>query len=215
MRASRPAMHPSGSSALARAGSRQVLQRRACRAGCGGTRAGRRRRGVLRRPGAVLPRQPREPDRKPGAVAGPACALSQRGGRLSRRQRRSTGAAGSIAERSIRVNVSAVGSPLRSLDFITLRIKDAVCDKLRSQTGRRPSVDTADPDVRIHAFFDRARLHVVSGHQRRAAVQARVAQGVGRGAAAREPRRRASCTLSGWEPGTPLLDPMCGGAQPC
>src|SRR5262245_47556157 len=30
---------------------------------------------------------------------------------------------------SIRVNVSAIGSPLRSLDFITLRIKDAVCDK--------------------------------------------------------------------------------------
>src|SRR5262245_28322074 len=27
-------------------------------------------------------------------------------------------------ERSIRVNVSAIGSPLRSLDFITLRIKD-------------------------------------------------------------------------------------------
>ena len=35
-------------------------------------------------------------------------------------------------ERTIRVDVTAIRSPLRSLDFATLRIKDAVCD---SQVG--------------------------------------------------------------------------------
>ncbi len=66
-------------------------------------------------------------------------------------------------ELSIRVNVSAVGSPLRSLDFITLRIKDAVCDKFRSQTGRRPSVDTP-PRMCASMLSSRAQLHVVSGY---------------------------------------------------
>src|SRR4029077_1688541 len=34
-------------------------------------------------------------------------------------------------ERTLRVNVSAQKSPLTSLDFATLRIKDAVCDRFR------------------------------------------------------------------------------------
>ena len=54
---------------------------------------------------------------------------------------------------TIRVNVAAIRSPLESLDFITLRIKDAVCDSFRMRTGKRPNVDTAQPDVRIHAFL--------------------------------------------------------------
>ena len=43
---------------------------------------------------------------------------------------------------TIRVNVTATRSPLRSLGFVTLKIKDAVCDKFRRLSGRRPSVDT-------------------------------------------------------------------------
>ena len=55
---------------------------------------------------------------------------------------------------TIRVNVSAVRCPLRSIEFVTLRIKDAVCDKFRATSGQRPSVDTQAPRVRIHAFLD-------------------------------------------------------------
>lgn len=56
-------------------------------------------------------------------------------------------------ELTIRVDVTAIKSPLKSLEFITLRIKDAVCDRFRAETGKRPSVDTREPDVRIHAFI--------------------------------------------------------------
>jgi putative N6-adenine-specific DNA methylase len=42
--------------------------------------------------------------------------------------------------------MTAIRSPLKSLDFITLRIKDAVCDRFRAETGARPSVDTAEPE---------------------------------------------------------------------
>ena len=38
---------------------------------------------------------------------------------------------------SIRVNTTAVKSPLKSLDFITLRVKDAVCDRFRADHGAR------------------------------------------------------------------------------
>ena len=50
---------------------------------------------------------------------------------------------------TIRVNVAAIKCPLRSLDFVTLKIKDAVCDKFREATGNRPSVDTTQPDIQI------------------------------------------------------------------
>ena len=55
---------------------------------------------------------------------------------------------------TIAVKVTAQHCALKSLEFITLRIKDAVCDHLRDLTGIRPSVDTRVPDVRIHAYFD-------------------------------------------------------------
>jgi putative N6-adenine-specific DNA methylase len=114
-------------------------------------------------------------------------------------------------ELSIRVNVSAVGSPLRSLDFITLRIKDAVCDKFRAQTGQRPSVDTADPDVRIHAFFDERNFTLYLDTSGEPLFKRGLRKTAGE-APLRENLAAGILQLSGWEPGTPLLDPMCGGA---
>lgn len=63
-------------------------------------------------------------------------------------------------ELSIRINLTAIKCPLRSLDFITLKMKDAVCDKFRKTSGKRPSVDTAQPDIRIHGFLDAQELTV-------------------------------------------------------
>ena len=40
-------------------------------------------------------------------------------------------------------------SPLTSLEFATLRTKDAVCDRQRAATGIRPSIDKRAPDVRV------------------------------------------------------------------
>jgi putative N6-adenine-specific DNA methylase len=42
------------------------------------------------------------------------------------------------AEQTIRVDVTAVKSPLRSIDFVTLRIKDAICDRFRRDSGKPP-----------------------------------------------------------------------------
>jgi putative N6-adenine-specific DNA methylase len=48
---------------------------------------------------------------------------------------------------ALRVDVSAIQCPLTSLNFVTLKIKDAVCDKIRRLSGRRPDVDTRQPDI--------------------------------------------------------------------
>lgn len=45
----------------------------------------------------------------------------------------------------IRVDVTAHKSPLQSLKFVGLRVKDGVCDRFRQRMGARPSVDTVSP----------------------------------------------------------------------
>ena len=113
-------------------------------------------------------------------------------------------------ERTIRVNVSATASPLKSLDFVTLRIKDAVCDRFRTDTGRRPSVDTANPDLRIHAYFDAAMLSLYLDTSGEPLFKRGLRAAAGE-APLRENLAAGILRLAEWSPGTPLLDPMCGG----
>jgi putative N6-adenine-specific DNA methylase len=56
-------------------------------------------------------------------------------------------------DRTLRVDVAASRSPLTSLEFATLRIKDAVCDRHRAAGGIRPSISKDRPDVRVHAYL--------------------------------------------------------------
>jgi putative N6-adenine-specific DNA methylase len=112
-------------------------------------------------------------------------------------------------ERRIRVNVTAQKSPLRSLEFITLRIKDAVCDRFRTDTGRRPSVSRGSPDVRIHAFLEQARATLyldTSGE----ALFKRGWRRVAGEAPLRENLAAGIILLTGWRADEPFLDPMCG-----
>lgn len=113
------------------------------------------------------------------------------------------------ADDTIRVNVTARQSPLRSLEFVTLRIKDAVCDHFRTVSGRRPNVDTANPVVRIHAFLTRDSVALyldTSGEPlykrgfKRAAVEAPLKENLAAGI----------LRLAQWQPDEPLVDPMCG-----
>ncbi len=112
-------------------------------------------------------------------------------------------------DRTIRVNVTAIKSPLKSLEFTTLKIKDAICDVFRDACGERPSVDTLNPDIRIHAFLTEtmATLYVdTSGDalfKRGIRQQTNIAP-------IRENLAAGILMLAGWKPGTPLLDPMCG-----
>ena len=57
------------------------------------------------------------------------------------------------AKQSFRVEITAQHSPLKSLNFATLRVKDAIADRFRDKAGVRPDVDTQRPDVRVHAHL--------------------------------------------------------------
>ncbi|MEO6563718.1 MAG: THUMP domain-containing protein [Nitrosospira sp.] len=112
-------------------------------------------------------------------------------------------------ELTIRVNIAAIKCPLRSLDFVTLKIKDAVCDKFREITGRRPSVDTALPDIRIHGFLDARKCSLYLDTSGDALFKRGLRQNAGE-APIRENLAAGILYLIGWQPGIPLLDPMCG-----
>ena len=111
--------------------------------------------------------------------------------------------------RTIRVNMAAIKCPLRSLDFATLKIKDAVCDKFRLLTGERPSVNTQDPDIRIHAFLEESQMTLYVDTSGDALFKRGVRQYTNI-APLRENLAAGILMLSGWQPGTALLDPMCG-----
>jgi putative N6-adenine-specific DNA methylase len=113
-------------------------------------------------------------------------------------------------ERTLRVNVSATRSPLKSLDFATLRIKDAVCDRFRDAGGSRPNIDRANPEVRVHAFLDAARAAIYLDTSGEPLFKRGWRAGAGE-APLRENLAAGIVQLSGWKPDEPLLDPMCGG----
>ena len=109
----------------------------------------------------------------------------------------------------IKVSTTGVKCPLKSLDFMTLRIKDAVCDQFRSQVNARPNVEIRDPDIRIHLYLeaDYFDLYIDTSGQplyqrgfRKSSVEAPIRENLAAGILA----------LSGWKPGDTLLDPMCG-----
>ena len=113
------------------------------------------------------------------------------------------------ADRTIRVDVAATRSPLKSLEFATLTVKDAVCDRFRDELGKRPSVDKRAPDVRVHAYLagreatfylDTSGEPLFKRGWRRDTEEAPLRENLAAGLIA----------LSGWRPGTAFLDPMCG-----
>ena len=120
---------------------------------------------------------------------------------------------------TLRVDTTAQRSPLRSLHFAALRIKDAVCDALREATGARPSVDTHRPDLPLvlHLGPARATLYVdTSGEAlfkrgwRDAAAAGREVKGE---APLKETLAAAMLAAADWRGRAddgPLLDPCCG-----
>ena len=114
--------------------------------------------------------------------------------------------------RTLRVDVAATRSPLSSIEFATLKVKDAVCDRFRADSVRRPSIDKERPDVRVHAYLTEreATLYLdTSGEAlfkrgwRRDADVAPLRENLAAGVLA----------LCGWAPGTPLLD-RCAARAP-
>ena len=107
------------------------------------------------------------------------------------------------------VKVTGVKCPLKSLEFATLRIKDAVCDKFRQVVDAQPYIDTKTPAVRIHAYLT-ADAYVYYVDTSGDALYMRGNRKASIEAPLRENLASGILQLSGWQAGQALLDPMCG-----
>ena len=113
------------------------------------------------------------------------------------------------SRRTIKIKVSAQACPLKSLDFVTLRIKDAVCDRMRFSSGRRPDIDTRNPDILIGAFLDRERCTFYLDTSGEPLFKRGWRQTAG-DAPLRENLAAGILRLIGWPSDRVLFDPMCG-----
>ena len=113
------------------------------------------------------------------------------------------------AQQTLRVDVTASRSPLKSLEFAMLRIKDGIVDRLRTLSGARPSIDRQDPDVRVFAYLDgrTVTLYVDLSGEPLFKRGWRADKGE---APLKENLAAGLLALAGWTPAVPLLDPFCG-----
>ena len=113
------------------------------------------------------------------------------------------------AERTFKVETNAHRSPVKSLDFVTLRVKDAIADHFRSALGHRPSVSPRDPDVRVHAFLDAKMCTLYIDTSGEPLFKRGRRDFVGE-APLKKNLAAGILRIAGWRPGMALLDPMCG-----
>ncbi len=112
-----------------------------------------------------------------------------------------------------KIEVTAQRSPLKSLNFAGLRIKDAIADRFRERAGARPDVDTAHPDMRIylHLTQEQATLYIDTSGEPLFKRGWREDKG---DAPLKETLAAAMIAASGWADGDgdllPLYDPCCG-----
>ena len=128
--------------------------------------------------------------------------------------------AGSVAweiwfttRQTFKVEVTSQHSPLTSLNFAGLRVKDAVADRFRAKSGVRPDVNTQWPDVRIHLHLttDHATVYIDTSGEPLFKRGWREDKG---DAPLKETLAAAMIAASGWDPHgespMPLYDPCCG-----
>ena len=113
------------------------------------------------------------------------------------------------SQQTLRVDVTAHRSPLKSLNFATLKIKDAIVDRLRDVTGDRPSIDTAFPDVRVQAHLTATQITIYLDTSGEALFKRGWRDEKG-DAPLKENLAAGILSITGWKPGQSLFDPMCG-----
>lgn len=115
------------------------------------------------------------------------------------------------APKTFAVSASCRDTPaFRDSRFAALRVKDAICDAVREAQGERPNVDVDDPDVSVRVSVAGGRGIISLDAAGRQSLHARGYRTDKGEAPLRETLAAALPVLAGWEPGTPLVDPMCG-----
>ncbi|MEH8020765.1 bifunctional 23S rRNA (guanine(2069)-N(7))-methyltransferase RlmK/23S rRNA (guanine(2445)-N(2))-methyltransferase RlmL [Rheinheimera metallidurans] len=93
--------------------------------------------------------------------------------------------------------------------FGAIRLKDAIVDQFREETGNRPDVDRMDPDVRFQVRLDKQHFHFLQDFSGPSLHQRGYRSGQGE-APLKEHLAAALLKRSGWQVEQPLFDPFCG-----
>ena len=107
------------------------------------------------------------------------------------------------------VDFNGTNQEIRHTQFGAMRIKDGIVDYFERQGKTRPDVDKIQSDVRIHAYLNRENL-VISLDLSGEALHLRGYREDAGQAPLRETLAAAIVMRSGWQAGSPLVDPMCG-----
>ena len=112
-------------------------------------------------------------------------------------------------EQTFKVKVEGKRAQVKSLDFVGLKIKDAVCDVFRDACGARPNVGKIRPDIRIHAFIDERDIQIFIDTSGEALFKRGYRQDTGE-APMRENLAAGLLLLAGYDGSQPFQDPFCG-----
>ncbi len=95
--------------------------------------------------------------------------------------------------------------------FPVLVVKDAICDRFRQRSGARPNVEKDRPDLPVKLVLqrDEAILYRELGG---APLHKRGYREIQHRSPLNEALAAGLLLLAGWDPTTPLCDPMCGSA---
>jgi putative N6-adenine-specific DNA methylase len=126
-------------------------------------------------------------------------------------------------KQTFKIEITSQHSPLKSLNFAALKIKDAVADRFRHKFNVRPSVNTQWPDARIyvHLTAEHCMLYIDTSGEPLFKRGWRVDKG---DAPLKETLAAAMLAACGWSmgdgttdnpegwvaQGVPLYDPCCG-----
>lgn len=112
-------------------------------------------------------------------------------------------------DRTFAIFATVAHSRIRHSKYAALKLKDAIVDSIRDETGSRPDVDRHEPDVSLNLHIDNNRATISldaagrSMHRRGYRVDALEAP-------IQETVAAAIIRMSEWKGDVPLLDPMCG-----
>ena len=107
------------------------------------------------------------------------------------------------------VDFNGTNQEIRHTQFGAMRVKDGIVDYFERHGRTRPNVDKAQPDIRIHAYLNRDDMVLSLDLSGDALHMRGYREDTGK-APLRETLAAAIVLRSGWQRGTPLVDPMCG-----
>lgn len=112
-------------------------------------------------------------------------------------------------DKTFAVHFSGLNDEIRNSQYGALKVKDAIVDSFTRKIDQRPNVAKQQPDIRVNVFLQRDTASValdLSGE----GLHQRGYRDLAGQAPLKENLAAAIVMRSGWQAGTPMVDPMCG-----